>query len=1390
MITKNKLIGIDIGISYLKIAVLDHDYNLIKHEYIPHKGLPIKLLKERIKNYQFDKNCVFGITGIYSGLLSKETNFKFINSIQSEIFYIKHHYPEVRDIINIGGGSLTLILLDDNGNFMNYNTNSLCAAGTGAFLDEQAARMNITYKEIEKYKIIDNPPSIATRCAVFAKSDLIHRQQEGYSIPDMWSGLCKGMAETLLQTLLKGKPITKPTAVIGGVSKNKQVLKWIKKRSNNLVFTFKNAHICSALGTAMLLKNESKLKLFNFSKIQNNEIKNNKKNLSKPLLLKKSKYPDFTVKENYIDNYNNEIRITRWESNIDIDGYLGIDIGSTSTKVILINKNSDIIIDIYRKTGGEPIKATQTILKALLETANKKNTNLKISGCGTTGSGRKMVGIILNADTITNEITSHVAGALSIDKSIDTIFEIGGQDSKYMRIKNNHISDSNMNYVCAAGTGSFIEEQVKKLDFKLDDIGDIVYGLIPPFTSDRCTVFMKQDINKILRQGYTKTEAMSAVMYSVAKNYLNKVVSKRYISKNKIFFQGATARNKGLVAAFENILNTEIVVSPYCHVMGALGVAILTKNLIEKNNLTTTFVGLDICNKKISITTETCKSCRNYCNISFANIENKKHRPSWGYMCGREPEVTIKKNNKNFDLFTLREKLFYECFKNTKPAETSTNIGIPFCLTTYTYLPLWKTFFNELNVNTVLSKKTNQDIINNGVKLSGADFCFPVKLSHGHIYDLLTKNDVDYIFSPYMISAGKDAEKDDKYTNNLFCPYVTAHTSAIKTTFKLNKFDASKLLTPVIDFRWNIKKLSKELFNYFKNILNVTYSQVSNALYKALETQKTFHNKCKYYGNQALENLKSNNQKGIIIIGRPYNTFDSGANLSLPHKIADKGYNVIPIDFIPMKTNNNDLTTNKIFWTYGQLILNAINYIKETNNIYGIYLTNFNCGPDSFLLSFAEELIGNKPFLILEMDEHGADAGYITRIEAFLDVLSNNMFLQKPINIHFPRETPDVFKNKKILFPPMHPFGAKFYAAAFRDYGYKAEVLPFETRIHYEIGRGVTRGCECLPAAITIGNFLNTIKNSSDPESHALFMPSANGPCRFGLYNLLHRIILNKEGYKNIPILSPSTENSYQGISEGLRRKLLDCTVITDILQKYECRIRPYEINKGEVNKVLKDCIDDFEKCLENGDSIEKTLIKAKNKFNNIKINSYTKPLVGIVGEIYIRANTFSNENLINHIENYGGEAWVSPVNEWLLYTAWIEKWRAKQKLSNFIKNIYSTIKNVYLFQTEHKWYKLAGSIISDRLEHPIDEVIENGKKYFPVNFQGEAILTIGRALLFAKQGASLIVNCAPFGCMPGTLSAAVFQDIQNEIKIPIVNMFYDGETDLNSKLEIFLQKN
>ncbi len=1381
-------IGADIGSRFLKVVQVDGDGHVCRHHYGRHGGKPVDAFEESVAALGLAGDCPVGITGALGTDLAARLGLPVIDTLRATIAGVRTRMPAAANIIDAGGSSITLIELDGNGKLSNYSTNSVCAAGTGSFLDAQAVRLGLDFDDLPDLDPVLEPPTIAARCAVFAKSDLIHRQQEGFDRDALWAGLCRGLASQLLQTLLQGRRLNGPTVVVGGVAKNAEVVGWLDRLQRAEVGTYEGAELAAATGAALIAAEEDYQTDARLDAVPDATMQTRTKKLRPPLRLEKSRYPSFAVEEAWTDDSGNEVRVTRIPTGPTMPVFMGLDVGSTSTKVVLTDPRGEVILDVYRRTDGDPIGATKKLFLALLAIERKYGIPIEVLGCGTTGSGRKLVGTVTGADAVVNEISAHVAGALATDPEVDTIFEIGGQDSKYIRMSDGIVRDVNMNYVCAAGTGSFVEEQAHKLGYGVEEIGPLVMDISPPHTSDRCTVFMEQDLEALLREGYTPAEGLAGVLYSVVQNYLAKVVGARGYSREKIFYCGATARNQGLVAAFEQLIGAEIVVSPYCHVTGAWGVALLAAQRLAARSERTRFRGLDLSDREVSLTQEVCDICENYCRITYAHIEGETEVPSWGYLCGRDPEDEEKRDPVEFEPVLERERLVNRAIARhrVKPQPGSPIVGLPRSLSTFSHRALWQSLLGHLGVRVLLSTPTDRALIERSQSLIGAEYCLPEMVAHGHVADLLEKDNVDWVFVPHLVS---DVVPEE-HSNAFFCPLVSAGASPVRASLAVRgEPGIDRLLKPIVDFRWSLKRQVSELLEVLGEPLGVSRSRVARAWQEALATQREFEESVRITGARLLAELREEGRPIVLIAGRPYNLFDGGANLELPLKIADHGYSVFPMDFVPFDEVELGPEFYNLYWTYGQKLMKALIWARDQPDVYPIWFTNFKCGPDSFLLTYGEHVLGDKPALILELDSHGGDAGYLTRVEAFLDVME----IGRPVQESAPklpyREDPaEEIARRHVWVTHMNPFSTPFAAATLRAAGYDASPLPEEDEETLAVGRSVTRGGECLPMVVTVGRTLQTLRDiDGDGSDQALFIPSACGPCRFGQYRVADQLIMTKAGYGGLAFLSPNNDNAYQGLGDRLRLDIFGCIVAGDIFFKIGTRYRPYETVPGQLDGMLEAAKKHLLADIEFGIPLEESLDEALRPFRSLEKPESTKPLVGVVGEIFVRCNPFANDYVVRAIESYGGEAWMAPFHEWVLYAAWEHGRRAREGW-DLLGQAKSYLKNRVLFEREERMYEVAGALLEDRHEPSIDAMAELALPYAPYNFAGETLVTIGRAIEFFASGAQLVVNCAPFGCVAGSIVTGLMNEVQKDYGKPVMSMYYDGTGDLNRRIGVFLK--
>ncbi len=994
-------LGLDIGSVSINAVILNENKEIIfELPYTRHFGLvnekTYNILKSIFDRFSVDKFQGIAITGSNGQIVSKLVGVPY--EVETVCIALGSNLirPGVKSIVSIGGqDAMFLKLSHKNGRFYlaDFSINGPCASGTGSFIDQQAERLAISmygqdFKPDQKHldKTLQDfislglksksPAPVACRCTVFTKSDMIHLQNKGEPVENIIAGLHIGNARNFVSTIVGNVEWENPVIFVGGMAANKLQVEALKRYFPELEVP-KYFFSIGAIGAA-LFSMDSPLHNSDFT-IE--RLKRLKKDLlkevprTKPLCLKLSTFQE-----------SKDIYPPKDLENIK--GYLGIDIGSTSTKYAFIDQEGNIISKCYVTTRGKPIEVTQYLLQDLMK---KLGDRFEVAGICTTGSGRNVVGDFLDADLIIDEITAHTKGAVSVDPNIDTIFEIGGQDSKYIRLKDGYAIDFDMNKICAAGTGSFLHELANKLGINIvDEFQEIALSSKSPINlTDRCTVFMESDLMAYLQKGAKIEDLIAGLSYAIVHNYLNRVVGKRQIG-DKIMFLGGPSLNKAVVAAFENILNKGIITPPNREVMGAYGAALLVKEMIEKEK-SYKIKERDLkklSKQKISYTEKICRAdpkCSNECKLKIYNFGGRKS--VWGGDCGRY-EVTNYHGEPCEDYFKIREDIFLDYLTkyNVEPGKSplSTNgpvIGMPFGLHFHEWAIFWVTFFTELGFSCYLTQKTNNNIVKEGVESVVTEMCFPVKVYHGHVKELLDKS--DFYFLPNIINI-PSYEKNEK---SMLCPMSAASQYIVKQAFSL---DDKRILRPHVYLKDKKEQIANILYKELKEKLKVSYKKIDICIEKAFSIYNEFKQRLYEIGKEVLKNTE--NKPIWIISGRPYNLYDHRLNLHIGSRLSKRGILALPIDFIDL--SNIDLTDfPRMYWAFGSRILRAAKFVCNNNMLFGVHITNFSCGPDSFIEHFYKFIMKNKPYLILEFDEHSGVAGMLTRIEAFDNVIKG--YIQK-----------------------------------------------------------------------------------------------------------------------------------------------------------------------------------------------------------------------------------------------------------------------------------------------------------------------------------------------------------------------------------------------------------
>ncbi|HAK88523.1 MAG TPA: CoA protein activase [Nitrospiraceae bacterium] len=1405
-------IGLDAGSVAVKLVILDENGSVIERHYVRHYGHAVRAALELFKGIKekFPETSL-SVTGSAGKSIASTFKIRPINEIVAQSYSVKKMFPDIKTVIELGGEDSKLLILE-NGNIKDFSMNSVCAAGTGSFLEQQAERLRLGIEEFGEIAARSKRPSkIAGRCSVFAKSDMIHLQQIATPVEDIVSGLCFAVARNFKGTIAKGRDVKSPMAFQGGVAANKGMIRAFKEVFDlDDLFIPPDFAFMGALGSVLKDMDEGCINTFDINALESFVLSAKfSEQGHAPLITKGDDFFERHSKGSHQSEKNKNLSPSK------INAYLGIDIGSISTNLAVIDEDCNLLAKRYLMTAGRPIEAVKQGLEEIYEEIGSR---VEIAGVGTTGSGRYMIADYVGADIVKNEITAQATAAIYIDPAVDTIFEIGGQDSKYISIRDGIIVDFEMNKACAAGTGSFIEEQAEKLDISVKkEFAECAFRAASPCRlGERCTVFMENSLMANLQRGAEKDGLLAGLAYSIVQNYINRVVAGKPAGKN-IFFQGGVAFNKAVVAAFEKYLDRKITVPPNHDVTGAIGMALIAmRHMKDRNALSvmsnevkgaSRFKGFEFSRKPYEISSFECKGCPNVCEINRVKIQDEEGYLFYGGRCEKY-DVRRAKKSELPDLFAFREEMLWK-EHNARTAKgngqkTKGIIGIPYIFFFHDHLPFWSAFLWELGFEVIVSPKTNKQVVNLGVENVLSEACFPVKVAHGHI-KWLKDAGADAIFIPSFIGLNRRGEE---YNKGTACP----HTQTIPYVSKA-AIQGIKILSPVVNFELGVKSLKRELKRALKEY-DVRGKDIERALQRAESAQAEFQSAIKEKGKDILgtgeTKNRGNGESVIVIIGRAYNAFDSGVNLEIPKKLSYIDVLSIPMDMLPADNERLLDSWPNMYWKSGQKILGAARIVKNTPNLYAIYIGNFSCGPDSFILKYFKEEMQEKPFLHIEIDEHSADAGAVTRCEAFLDSIEQQRRGGDELRVKSyefkdlktqKHKTPNSelrkaaigrtpnLKKKTVFIPRMadHAFALK---SAFEYCGVPAEVLPESDKESVDAGRRYVSGKECYPYLVTAGDMLKKVFSADfKPEESAFFMPSGTGPCRFGQYNVAQKLILEKLGLKEVPIFAPNQDIEFYrdlGIAgKDFSMRAWRGIIAYEMLTKCLHETRPYEKTRGDSEGLYENYSERIGLSISGRNGDIKALLKDMGRsFMSISLRKEKRPLIGIVGEIFVRSHKFSNEQLVEKIESLGGEAWLAPIEEWIYYVNAMSQRKALiKKDRSAIMNIF--LKRVFQKRIQHGLEKPFRGFLKTLKEPDTKEILKQASPYVHDSFEGETVLSVGKAIDLINRGASGIVNAMPFGCMPGTIVTALMKAVSKDYGVPCISIPYDGTESPATALQI-----
>ena len=1392
---KLRALGLCLGASTLSVVQLEFDPDrdraadggikprIIDYVLHTHEGDPKQTLLDvfdRIDVESFDRIAATG---------RKFRKFVNLSSIP-EPEAIEHAYPyakpphvECPAVVSAGGETFMVYALDRSGRIANVITGNKCASGTGEFFLQQLRRMNVSLQEAAQWAAVENAHQVSGRCSVFCKSDCTHATNKGIPKSQVTAGLCKMMANKILELLKKVD--RKNIMVVGGTARNQVMIEYLKREIPGLIVPAEAPYF-EALGAALWALENDTAPYPGRDRLLRSEA---------------AAFDHLPPLRDFEDRVEFKSIQTAAIQTGDTC-ILGLDVGSTTTKAVLMRKSDDALLaSVYLRTNGDPIGASRECYRSILDQVlgHVNASEINIVGLGVTGSGRQIAGLHALTDGVINEIIAHATAAVYFDPGVDTIFEIGGQDAKYTYITNGVPSDYAMNEACSAGTGSFLEESaLETLGVKMTDIAAIALkGNRPPNFNDQCAAFIASDIKNAIHENVGHEDIVAGLVYSICMNYANRVKGNRPVGR-KVFMQGGVCYNRAVPLAMAALVGKPIIVPPEPGLMGAYGVALEIKKRIANGLLKAmpfdlqALVDRDVVYGKSFACAGGKEKCDRRCEIAMIEVDGRKH--PFGGACNRYYNLRhqVSYDVEKLDLVRLRRDLIFNKYgarlSSEKGVSRRGSIGFNRSFLVNSFYPLYSNFFTALGYDIVIPDTPSKK----GIDRQNASFCYPVELAHGFFYSLLSAEDPpDYIFLPHF-KAVPDENDTESSDQSQVCPLVQGETFYLQTTFRREierlAQRGTRLLTPLIDLSENLNAAAKPFLDVAVQ-MGIRRKEARRAFEAAVRRQKDCLAEMKTIGRQTLAQLETEPDKfAVVILSRPYNGFVEEAHMGIPHKFASRGISVIPLDFLPTETERSK---RHMYWGMGKLIMKAGRLVERHPQLFGTYITNFSCGPDSFVVGYFRDLMGRKPSLTLELDNHTADAGLETRVEAFLDIvhayrklMADKQIVAKKKRFQPARTvnntgTPSVVTSNgtvlpltdprvTILLPSMGKHGSEALAAIIKGYGFNAKAHRPSDEAILKLGRANTTCKECLPLILTTGTLLSYVGNGKRPDEILVyFFATGSGPCRFGQYYIFMEDLIKRLEIPDVALFALSSENSYVGMGNNFDQRCWWAILVSDIIEDIRSMllvnardtVAAMEVFEAEWQKILQ--------VMERGnyDDLERQLTACSARFRGIALKQPARdvPVITLSGEIFVRRDALSRQYLTERLAEMGFATVCSPVAEWVLYCNYMVNAGLNPENMTFLEKIKFKIRNKFQARYERRIKAIlsaSGLVHAEPLD--MDKIITNAAPYISRNLPGEAVLTIGGSLTEVVSHSCGVIAIGPFGCMPNRLSESILNETMN----------------------------
>ena len=1377
-------VGIDVGSTTVKIVVMNKDlevlYSTYKRHFSDTKNTICECLEELVKKFA-DCDMTIALTGSGALSVSEFLGLPFIQEVVACKRTVEKYIPQTDVVIELGGEDAKIIYF---GKSIEQRMNGTCAGGTGAFLDQMATLLNTTTPGLnELAKNYNTIYPIASRCGVFAKTDIQPLLNEGAAKEDIAASIFQAVVNQTISGLACGRPIRGKVAFLGGPL---SYLSELRKRfietlslTDDEIIVPEDAHLLVAKGATLdsvqynpisIEKLKSKIELLkNYHDTASDSLK--------PLFTIENEYKEF--KERHSKHNVPKRDLEKFSG----DCFIGIDAGSTTSKIVLIDEEANLLYSSYKNNEGKPLQTVIGMLKELYSVLPKKAV---IRYAGSTGYGEKLIQTALNLEIGEIETIAHYTAAKKFMPNATSIVDIGGQDMKYIKIKNGAVDNIMLNEACSSGCGSFIETFAKSLNLSIEEfVEEAIKSNRPVDLGSRCTVFMNSKIKQAQKEGYTVGDISAGLSYSVIKNAIQKVMKIRDVETlgDSIVVQGGTFYNDAVLRAFELIVGKEVIRPDIAGLMGAYGIACLAKDEFDLNNdkkyVSRISKNEELDNLQVTVVHTRCHGCENNCLLTINEFSSGKRFIS-GNRCERGAGIEKSKTQ----IPNLYKYKYQRLFQYRPLEEENAKrgiIGIPRVLNIYEDYPFWFTLFTNLGFRVVLSEKSDRKTYEKGMEsMPSESVCYPAKLSHGHIVSLINQG-VKTIFYPCMMYSRKeDPEANNKYN----CPIVVSYSEVLKNNVEELKSQGIKFLNPFLPFdRQGLVKRLYELeeFKEYK----FTKKELKQAVEKAEQEYQRYKADVRKKGEETLAYIKEHNIKGIVLAGRPYH-IDPEINHGIDTMITTLGLCVLSEDSIAHLSTVKRPIRVVDQWVYHSRLYRAADVVGNNKNLELVQLNSFGCGVDAVTTDQVEEILASfgKMYTLIKIDEVNNLGAIRIRIRSLIASMNKRTKIQPKCvgkyEIQKVEFTKEMKKDYTILVPQMAPIHFELFEKVLQSEGYKVKLLRECTAHTVETGLKYVNNDACYPSILTIGQLLEEVESGDyDTSKLALMMSQTGGGCRATNYIGFIRKALRDAGYPNIPVISFNfvglEKNSGFKITLPLVNKLIKAVIYGDLLQKLLYKNKAYEVNKGETEKLYHKWLEKCKKL-----SVEATvkefnqsLYDMVNDFEKIELDtSIEKPKVGIVGEILIKYHPFGNNYCNDLLDKEGAEVIMPDLMGFVKYVMMngIVKEKILGKI-NFTSKIYrAAIKIVNRIEKDYK-KALEGSSKGylppcniEELAEMVEDILSTG------NQTGEGWILTAEMLEFMQNGIQNIVCLQPFACLPNhVVGKGVIKTIRN--KYPEANI-------------------